>query len=227
MDNNTLDQLQALCEQLGIPLPPAPPPQEQPEPEPGLHLPQASTTPKITRHWAMPNRETFSIKPIAELLRRYTHDTDVVVDPFARNAPATWTNDLNPDTSAQYHMHAEKFCEMLAEKGVVADVVRFDPPYSSRQIKECYDGIGLRLSQREAQVMFTAVKDVLSRLLRLGGIAISCGWNSTGFGKKRGYERLETRIVCHGSQHHDTIVVVERKTVVAQTGSNAGVSTGK
>ena len=62
--------------------------------------------------------------------------------------------------------------------------------------------------------MFAAVKDALSGLLRVGGLAISCGWNSTGFGKKRGYELLEVLLVCHGRCHNDTIVVVERKLLV-------------
>jgi hypothetical protein len=170
---------------------------------------------KMSRHWAMPNRETFRIAPIRRLLCRYIKDTDVVVDPFARNAKlATWTNDLNPNTIAQYHMHAEKFCRLLAVHNVVADVVLFDPPYSAHQAKECYEGIGHRLSQREAQVLFAAVKDALDGLLRAGGIAISFGWNSTGFGLLRGYERLETMLVCHGRSHYDTIVVVERKPLV-------------
>ncbi len=167
---------------------------------------------KISRHWAMPNRDTFTIKPIAELLDRWIKATDVVIDPFAKNARrGTWTNDLNPNTAAQYHMHAEEFCKMLADKGVIADVVPFDPPYSPRQAKECYEGIGHRLSQLESQILFARVKDALDRLLRPGGIAISFGWNSTGFGKVRGYEKLETMLVCHGRSHYDTIVVVERK----------------
>ena len=98
---------------------------------------------KISRRWAMPNRDTFTIKPIAELLDRWIKATDVVIDPFAKNAKrGTWTNDLNLNTTAQYHMHAEEFCKMLADKGVIADVVPFDPPYSPRQAKECYEGIG-------------------------------------------------------------------------------------
>jgi hypothetical protein len=175
-------------------------------------------TMKVSRHWAMPNHNTFTIKPIAELLRRHIKDKDVVIDPFARDATlGTYTNDLNPVTKAQYHLPADEFCDLLLQQGVVADVGLFDPPYSTRQIKECYDGIGLRLSQRETQVQFAPVKDRLARLLRPGGIAISFGWNSTGFGKCRGFERLETMLVCHGSGHYDTIVCVDRKSVIAPT----------
>lgn len=108
-------------------------------------------------------------------------------------------------------MHAEHFCAMLAQSGVIADVALFDPPYSSHQAKQCYEGIGHRLSQRESQILFAAVKTALNGLFRAGGIAVSFGWNSTGFGKVRGYERMETMLVCHGRSHYDTIVVVDRK----------------
>ena len=40
---------------------------------------------------------------------------------------------------------------------------------------------------------------------------ISCGWNSTGMGKARGYEIEEILLVNHGAAHNDTIVMVERK----------------
>lgn len=53
--------------------------------------------------------------------------------------------------------------------------------------------------------------DAQHLLLKPGGIAISCGWNSAGFGKSRGYLVLEIGMVAHGGAHNDTIVVVERK----------------
>ena len=68
----------------------------------------------------MPNHETFSIKPINEFVRK--HLSGVSVDPFARNKDwFTYTNDLNPETSAQYHMDAVEFLEMLKEKNVFVD----------------------------------------------------------------------------------------------------------
>lgn len=39
------------------------------------------------------------------------------------------TNDLNPNTTAQYHLPAQEFCSRLQ---VEVDVVLFDPPYSPR-----------------------------------------------------------------------------------------------
>lgn len=89
----------------------------------------------------------------------------------------------------------------------------FDPPYSPRQIAESYKRVGLAIGMRETQNarLYKEVKDHLDRLLKPNGIAICCGWNSAGFGKKRGYKLLEILLIAHGSAHNDTIVTVERK----------------
>lgn len=53
---------------------------------------------KFSRQWHMPNPDTFSIKPIADLLNRWLVECEVIVDPFARNSKfATHTNDLGPE----------------------------------------------------------------------------------------------------------------------------------
>lgn len=58
----------------------------------------------MTRTWAMPSRDTFSIAPIGDFVKRWWCCAGVSVDPFARDhAAATYTNDLNPNTKAQYH----------------------------------------------------------------------------------------------------------------------------
>jgi hypothetical protein len=96
----------------------------------------------FNRIWAMPSRNTFSIKPIHDFVMRYLSASKVSVDPFARDCLfATYTNDLNQNTVAQYHMDAVDFLSEIVSLGVRADLVLFDPPYSPRQIKECYDGI--------------------------------------------------------------------------------------
>jgi len=107
---------------------------------------------KFSREWAMPSHDTFSVSPIGRMVRRYLKDSKVSVDPFARNKRwATFTNDLNPETKAEHHMDAEEFLNMLASKGVKADLVIFDPPYSPRQIAECYKSIGLEVGMKETQ----------------------------------------------------------------------------
>jgi hypothetical protein len=169
----------------------------------------------FSREFAMPTSETFSLPPVARLLDRWLAGCATVVDPFARNSKrGTITNDLNPSTDAQFHMLAEEFVE---QHGIPADAVLFDPPYSPRQISEVYQQIGRECGTEETQNarLYKRVKDGLDKMLKPDGIAICCGWNSLGFGLKRGHEMLEILLVTHGGAHNDTIVTVERKIVPA------------
>lgn len=165
----------------------------------------------INRVWAMPNKWTFTIKPIAELLARYVGDGKGWVDPFAgENSPAEVTNDITPGTNAQFHLESEDFVKHL--EGDFTGVL-FDPPYSLEQLKRSYENIGRVFTMRDGQIVnrWTDLKDILSRKLITGSYAISFGWNSHGFGKGRGFLLEEILLVAHGSGHNDTIVTVERK----------------
>lgn len=94
----------------------------------------------ITRKWAMPSADTFDVPAIGEFVKSYLRKSKVSIDPFARNKRwATYTNDLNPDTAAEYHMDAREFLKMLCDKKVKVDLVIFDPPYSLHQAKITYD----------------------------------------------------------------------------------------
>jgi hypothetical protein len=165
----------------------------------------------INRVWAMPNKWTFQIPPIADLLIKYVGDGNGWIDPFAGMAsPAEITNDLNPRMKAQYHLDALEFLKQLngQYKGCL-----LDPPYSPRQVKECYDSIGRHMEQDDALLGYKRgqYKSALSPLIIPGGLVITFGWNSVGMGEGLGYEIVEILLVCHGSDHNDTIVVVERK----------------
>lgn len=166
---------------------------------------------RITRKWAMPNKETFGIKPIEELLSRYIKAGDVVVDPFARNAKwGTITNDLDPTTEAKNHMDALEFLQFMSAR--TADIVLYDPPYSTRQVSESYKKMGRVVNTQTTQSSYWAKqKDEILRVLKPGGLVISFGWNSTGLGESRGCIRKEILLVAHGGMHNDTIVVVEKK----------------
>ena len=165
----------------------------------------------MRRAWAMPTKRTFDCPPIASLLGRYC--TGVVIDPFAGDSGvAAWhTNDLNPATKAKSHLPAEEFLENLLERGVVADVVLFDPPYSPRQIAECYSAAGLTARMKDTQnaSLYARCRKLIDQLLKPGGYVLSFGWNSCGMGKS--WERVETLLVAHGGAHNDTICVVDRK----------------
>ena len=164
----------------------------------------------------MPTADTFDCKPMGDFVRRYLQG--VSVDPFARNKRwAAHTNDLNPNTAAEHHMDATDFLKMLVEKGVQADVVIFDPPYSPRQIKECYDGIGKKMAQLDAcRTHWKPERDAINQLLKPDGVVLSFGWNTIGMGIKRGYEPIELLVVCHGPGHNDTLCLVEHRAVVGQ-----------
>lgn len=168
---------------------------------------------KFSRTWAIPNRDTFSVPPISEFVQRYLKTSKVSIDPFARNKTwATYTNDLDPNTSAACHMDAEHFANLLEKQNVKADLVLFDPPYSPRQISECYKSIGLTVGMKETQnaALYKRVKDAIMPLLAPNAIVLSFGWNSAGFGKERGFEQIEILLVCHGSAHNDTICLAEQ-----------------
>jgi len=158
----------------------------------------------------MPNKWTFQIQPIKNLLCKYVGNGNGWIDPFAgENSPAEITNDLNPARPTKFHLYAHEFAEQL--KGTYSGVL-FDPPYNLSQIKECYDNIGSNYPDDwNLDASFGKVKDIISEKIHGDGYAISFGWNSNGFGKKRGFEIVEILLVPHGGHHYDTIVVVEKK----------------
>lgn len=162
----------------------------------------------------MPSKNTFSMQPIGSFVRRYLAEAKISVDPFARNNNwATHTNDIDRDTSAQAHMDAEEYLNYLADRGVVADLVLFDPPYSPRQISEHYKAAGRAVTSEDTQNgrLYRRVRDAIDRIIHPRGYVLSFGWSSTGMGLTRGYIPVEILMVPHGGAHNDTICVAERK----------------
>lgn len=158
--------------------------------------------------WAMPSRWTFEIPPIAAFVRRWTRRPGlVIVDPFAgKSLVGTHRNDL-----ANKGIDAGDYCQRLLHDGVEADVVIFDPPYSPRQISECYKGLGRTVTTKDTQnaALYARVRRPLSALLRPGGIALCFGWQSSGLSSKWRIEDM--LLVRHGGAHNDTICVAQRK----------------
>lgn len=164
----------------------------------------------------MPNKNTFDVPPIGAFVKHYLRESRVSIDPFARDKLwATYTNDLNPETKAKYHLDALDFLKMLLEKRVKADLVIWDPPYSPRQVMECYQGIGRKMTQQDGWLTHSwkLQRDVVAKLLTPNGIVLSFGWNSVGMGKKRGFKIERILLVCHGAGHNDTICIAERRVV--------------
>src|SRR5690606_17948200 len=142
---------------------------------------------------------------------RSISDKSVIVDPFANGSTyGTITNDLDPAYETDYRMDALDFLQMLPSNS--ADVVLYDPPYSPRQVSECYKKFRMTVDMETTQSSYWAnQKEEISRITKVGGLVLSFGWNSQGVGKSRGFEIVEILLVAHGGAHNDTICTVERK----------------
>ncbi len=164
----------------------------------------------INRVWAMPNKWTFRIPAIDELIRRYAGDGTGWIDPFSGMSTfAEVRNDFNPAHPAQYHMNALDFLKQLTGhyKGIL-----FDPPYSYKQMIECYAEVGRgKITSRESTHFYGDLRKVIRDLIEPNGYAISCGWNSIGMAKRYGFRIVEILLVCHGRAHNDTIITVDRR----------------
>lgn len=156
----------------------------------------------INRVWEMPNKWTFKIRCIRDLISKYL--IYGWVDPFAgKYSPATITNDIEKSRGATYNLDGLEFLKILENE--FFDGALFDPPYS---VEQCLRKYISKFKGTAGRAEYWAkCKDELARIIRKDGINISFGWDSVGLGKKRGFEIIEILLVCH----NDTICTVERK----------------
>ena len=167
---------------------------------------------RIERIWSMPNKNTFEIPPIKALLEEEVDLSKYWIDPFAnRNKIASVTNDLNLEYDTDYHLDALDFLKLFEDASV--DGVLYDPPYSPRQVSECYNDVGYTVTWDTTKASFWGNhKREISRIVKIGGKVITFGWNSGGIGYKYGFEIERSLLVPHGGWHNDTICTVEVKT---------------
>lgn len=185
---------------------------------------KVNTNIQIERVWAMPNKNTFDIKPINALIEEELTE-GLWIDPFAnRNKLATVTNDLSTEYDTDYHLDALDFMKMFGSSSV--DGVLYDPPYSPRQVSECYNNVGLNVTWDTTKASFWGNhKREISRITKIGGKVITFGWNSGGIGYKYGFEISRILLVPHGGWHNDTICTVEIKTHEGVIGTMEQVET--
>lgn len=166
---------------------------------------------RIERIWSMPNKNTFEVKPIHDLIVEEMTEGKWI-DPFAnRNKLATITNDLSEEFDTDYHLDALDFMKLFDDESV--DGVLYDPPYSPRQVSECYNNVGFNVTWDTTKASFWGNhKREISRIVKTGGKVITFGWNSGGIGYKYGFEITRILMVAHGGWHNDTICTVEVKT---------------
>lgn len=170
----------------------------------------------INRVWEMPNSQTFKIKAIRELILKYADGK--VLDPFANEHSIKnyllnceyISNDLDTDYETDYNLDAKDFLKLFEDNSI--DTILYDPPFSPRQVSECYKKLNKTVTMHDTSSgYFVPFKNEITRVLKHGGICISCGWNSNGIGKTNGFEILEILLIAHGGMHNDTIITVERK----------------
>jgi len=155
----------------------------------------------------MPNKWTFIIPPIADLLSRYVGDGKGWIDPFAgENSPAEITNDIE-GRGAKFQMDRLEFLKTRENNS--ASGVLLDPPYSEEQCLRIYTPKFKGTAGRAEY--WAKCKDEIARIIKPQRLSVSFCWDSTGIGQKRGFEIIEILLVCHGACHNDTIVTVEHK----------------
>ena len=172
---------------------------------------------KINRVWSMPNKNTFSIKPIKEFIENHIsiikdlNPNAIIIDPFANsNKLANITNDLDTTYNTDFHLDAIDFLKTFDNESV--DMVLFDSPYSPRQVSECYKNLGMTVDHKTTQSSYWSnLKKEISRITKKDGIVITFALNSGGIGKSYGFKIKEILLVAHGGWHNDTICTVEKK----------------
>lgn len=165
---------------------------------------------RLERVMVAPNNATFLIPQIRRVLDRVVGDGKGWADPTAGwNSPAEFTNDLNPEAPTTAHGEGTAFLKSFQDRSL--NGVLLDPPYSLRQVKDCYAGFGRGVLKTEGQRFWADLKDEAARIIKPGGRCLTFGWNSVGLGKSRGYHVEEVHLFPSGGMHNDTILVVDRR----------------
>lgn len=182
---------------------------------------------KVNIQFSMPNKNTFKIPCIKNLLQEEIH-AGVWIDPFANSSNwAHLKNELNKEISADFHLDALEFLKGIQDSSV--DGVIFDPPYSLEQIKRAYKKVGLAVndinfkSNEDLIKYHNEIKIEIARVLKLGGKAICFGWTLIGVGgiiDETMFFKNNIMLVKHGGMHHDTLISVEIKTDNVNTNSS-------
>lgn len=149
----------------------------------------------------MPNAATFKIPPIRRLI--YTYNIGMNwADPYCGES-------IICEHRNDYKISGIDSLEWIPQLPGNLSGAIVDPPYSPRQMKEHYQGA--RKLSTDYLNLYARTYRLIAPKIIVGGVLITCGWNSNGFGRKNGFKLVEVLLVAHGGAHHDTIVTVEIK----------------
>tara|TARA_R110000823_G_C15765345_1_gene483416 strand:- start:247 stop:786 length:540 start_codon:yes stop_codon:yes gene_type:complete len=126
----------------------------------------------------------------------------IIVDPFALNCNwGNFTNDLNPNTNAEFNLDALEFLQTIESNSV--DYVLFDPPFSQRQA-ERYE-IGHQNIYTDPSYVSNCFFHI-ARILKINGYVLKLGYNSTRHNSS--LKLIEGWIVNFGGSRHDVIMTI-------------------
>lgn len=166
---------------------------------------------KISYEWCMPDKWTFRMKPIKSFIEKELFKHKKILIPFA--GMTRWKNhsriiyiDIEENRPKPYILgDCKEIMLGMIEHKQKYDLIISDPPFTYFQTINTYN------NQKMQDI--TYCKNLYNRLLKPGGIIIHCGFNSSGMGIKRGYNKLELLIVNCGGSHNDYLILKEKKMI--------------
>jgi len=183
---------------------------------------------KLFYHYTKVTSTPFSMPVVQKIIHRTLKKIDTkkekirIIDSFAREyrqlGCITISNDLNPEFDTMYNLEANDFAELMLEKNLLGEIPKFDlcfhdPPYNLGMLKTKYEGIGQTLPQWQCRNMWGRNKNAIGQIIKPGGYVISLQWHSHGYGKRRGFEKVEVHNIEHSGNEdkYNLQVVVEKK----------------
>jgi len=99
-------------------------------------------------------------------------------------------NDIDPKIDADLHIDAMEIHKHF-EKNTF-DTVILDPPWNIRKAREKYEG--------KYMGRYKIVKQNILKIMKQDARVISCGFDSTGMSKSRGFIKTKILLVNHGGE---------------------------
>jgi len=164
---------------------------------------------KLTWQWAMPNKWTFQMKPILAFVEKELFKHTSVLIPFGGmkrwpQHPGMTYIDIEEGRPKPYLLEdCRDVMQELTKQGKKYSLIISDPPFSMFQAVHSYGNTKMQ--------DITYVRQLYDQLLLPGGIIIHCGFNSTGMGITRGYQKQELLVVNCGGSHNDFLILKEKK----------------
>lgn len=165
---------------------------------------------KDTNEWSPFRRLWATYSMMVQTIEGAKPQLDLAIDPFARNC--TWafpmTNDVNPNTRANYNLDAEEFLDIAFKGAGRYWIGLLDPPFSDRMSKDKYGTSNLYASDSGKM---KRIQQRLANLIHTGGYIIKAGYNTNP--PARGWELQEVAIVALGASRNDVLFSVWKKTI--------------